>query len=157
MIPAQHALPARVHECTAAQIAVRLGAGEGAAGTIYVAIVFTNTSRVACSLRGYPGVSSVGGADGHRIGAPARRDPPRGATVILRPGGVASAAFGQSEALNYPRSRCQPEPARGLRIYAPDQTRARSLVYKHLACSVTTAGDSSISTLVRGANGVSAS
>jgi hypothetical protein len=154
MIPATHALPAVVHACPADQIGVRLGAGEGAAGTIYVAIVFTNRGTTSCSLRGYPGVSSVAAPAGRQIGSAAQRSPARVLTVVLRPGGVASAAYGQAQALNYPRTRCRPLTARGLRVYAPNQTRARYLALKHLACSSTGVGDSVIRPVAPGATGV---
>jgi hypothetical protein len=154
MIPASHALPATVHACRADQIGVRLGAAEGAAGTTYVAIVFRNRGRTSCSLRGYPGASSVAAPAGRKIGSAARRSPARVTTVVLRPGGVASAAYGQAQALNYPRARCHPVTARGLLVYAPNQTRARYLAIKHLACSSTGVGDSVIRPVVPGTTGV---
>jgi Protein of unknown function (DUF4232) len=154
MIPAQHAAPALVRACRADQIGVRLGAADAAAGTTYFAIVFTNRGTTSCSLRGYPGVSSVSAPAGRQIGAAALRSPGRLVTVVLRPGAAASAAYGQADALDYPRARCHPVTARGLRVYAPDQTRARYLATKHLACSSTAAGDSVIRPVVRGTTGV---
>jgi Protein of unknown function (DUF4232) len=156
MIPAQHVVAAIVRACRADQIAVGLGAAEGAAGTTYFALVFTNRGTTSCSLRGYPGVSSVIAPAGRQIGAAARRSPAHVTTVVLRPGGAASAAYGQAQALNYPRARCRPLTARGLRVYAPNQTRARYLAIKHLACSSTAAGDSVIRPVVPGTTGVAA-
>jgi hypothetical protein len=40
--------------CRPAQLAGRVGGSTGAAGTIMLAVVLRNTSRTACSLRGYP-------------------------------------------------------------------------------------------------------
>ena len=71
--PAAHV--ASVPDCTPAHLTVTLGPSDGAAGTIYYTILFRNTGTSPCALRGYPGVSSVGGTDGHQIGAPARRQP----------------------------------------------------------------------------------
>jgi hypothetical protein len=153
MIPAQQAVPA-VAACRADQIGLRLGAAEGAAGTTYYALVFTNRGTTSCSLRGYPGVSSVSTPAGRQIGAAARRSPATVVTVVLRPGAAASAAYGQAQALNYPRSRCHPVSARGLRVYAPNQTRARYVAIMHLACSSTAAGDSVIRPVVRGTTGI---
>jgi hypothetical protein len=76
--------------------------------------------------------------------------------VVLLPGAAASAAYGQAQALNYPRARCHPVSARGLRVYAPNQTRARYLAIRHLACSSTAAHDSTIRAVVRGTTGVTA-
>jgi Protein of unknown function (DUF4232) len=135
MIAAQQAVPA----CHFSQLGVRLGQSSGAAGTLYVAIVFTNRGKASCSLRGYPGLSSVGGSDGHQIGAPAKRQPAgrRITTVVLRPGGVASASYGQADALNFDKAVCHPVTALGLRVYPPGSTLARYLPTKHLACSST--------------------
>ncbi|HEY1480079.1 MAG TPA: DUF4232 domain-containing protein [Gaiellales bacterium] len=123
--------------CHAYQLTVSLGQSEGAAGTTYLPIVFKNSSGVTCSLRGYPGVSSVGGDDGHQIGAAARRDPGSVRTIVLRSGASASATYGQVQALNYPKACCHPQSARGLRVYAPNVTAARYVPFKHLACSAT--------------------
>ena len=56
MVAAQQAV---VAPCHFSQLGVRLGEHNGAAGTEYVAIVFTNRGSTSCSLRGYPGLSSV--------------------------------------------------------------------------------------------------
>ncbi len=139
MIAVQQAVHVVAPACRPSQLGVRLGQHSGAAGTLYVAIVFTNRGSTRCSLHGYPGLSSVGGSDGHQIGAPAarQRNGRPVATVILRPGAVASAAYGQADALNFPKSVCHPVTALGLRVYAPNQTLARYLPMKHLACSST--------------------
>ncbi|MEO9175893.1 MAG: DUF4232 domain-containing protein [Gaiellales bacterium] len=136
--------------CHASQLAVTLGGSDGTAGTIYYTILFRNTSGTTCSLRGYPGVSSVGGADGHQIGSAARRDPKTVVTVVLRPRAFANASYGQAEALNYPKARCHPESARGLRVYSPNVRSARYLALKHLACSSTGVGDSHVAPLRAG-------
>jgi hypothetical protein len=144
------AIHAAVPNCRTAQLALSLGRSEGAAGTIYYPIVFRNTSGSACALRGFPGVSSVGGDDGHQIGGAARRQLGRPArTVVLVPGAYGSAAYGQADALNYPKARCKPEHARGLRVYPPNAYAARYLPLAHLACSAPV-GDSVIGRVVPG-------
>jgi hypothetical protein len=155
VITAAPALHAHVPACRSDLLRVRLGAGNGAAGTIYFPIIFTNTGAVRCSLRGFPGVSSVD-AGGRQIGSPARWDASvRVRTVVLAPHGSASVAYGQAEALNYPRSRCHPVAARGLRVYPPNETRPRLLISKHLACASTRVGDSSVRPVVPGVSGQS--
>jgi hypothetical protein len=64
---------------------MRLGRGDPGAGNIYYPLEFTNTSRYACVLDGYPGVSLRRG-DGSVIGRPADRTGARGAAVRLDPG-----------------------------------------------------------------------
>ncbi|MDX6568146.1 MAG: hypothetical protein QOH15_724, partial [Gaiellales bacterium] len=115
--------------------------------------VFTNGGSVRCTLRGFPGVSSFNAANGRQIGSPARRLPGAVKTVVLAPRASASAVYGQAEALNYPKARCHPVPASGLRVYPPNQTHAHLLISKHLACSATGVGDSSVGTVVPGVTG----
>jgi hypothetical protein len=139
--------------CHSSWLRVGLGRGQGAAGTIYVPLVFRNASRFTCSLLGYPGVSSVAGADGHRVGAPAARDhatPVR--RVVLAPGARASALFAEAQPLNYPRPRCRPVQTLGLRIYPPNQRAALFLPWRHLACS-TTLVTTRVRAVVRGTTG----
>jgi hypothetical protein len=123
--------------CRVVVLNVRLGPSEGAAGTIYYPIIFTNTGPLRCSLTGYPGVSSVD-AQGRQIGAPAKRVPPiPKRRVVLAPGGSARAVYGQAQALNYPKTTCRPVTARALRVYPPNETRSRIIALRHLACSRT--------------------
>jgi hypothetical protein len=122
--------------CTHAQLRLDVGRGDGAAGTVYRPLIFTNTGERACTLRGYPGVSSVAGPHGRQIGAAAARDPFVFARVRLRAhGGAASALYGQVDTGVYDRARCRPVRARGLRVYAPGQTAAFYAPLPHRACS----------------------
>jgi hypothetical protein len=147
-VPAQHEAA-----CRWDIVRVRLGRSEGAAGTIYVPIIFTNTGVGRCTLRGFPGVSSFDVASGRQIGSPARRVPAVVKTVVLAPKASASAIYGQTQALNFPRSRCHPVTASGLRVYPPNQAHVHLLLSKHLACSSTGVGDSSVGTVVPGTTG----
>src|ERR1700691_2918412 len=47
--------------------------GDGFAGGVNYQLELSNTSRHACSLYGYPGVSALG-SGGHQLGSAARRD-----------------------------------------------------------------------------------
>jgi hypothetical protein len=154
MLAAMHA---SVPDCTPAQLRVTRGASDGAAGTIYYTILFRNTSGTTCALRGYPGLSSVGGTPAHQIGAPARRQPVTHIrTTVLAPGAYGSATYGQTQALNYPKSRCYPVSASGLRVYSPNVYASVILPLKHLACSSATAHDSVIGPVAPGTKGSTA-
>src|SRR5262249_41350004 len=61
--------------CATSGLVVWLGldTGGGAAGSTYVNVTFTNLSRHACTLRGYPGVSAVDLA-GRQVGRAAARE-----------------------------------------------------------------------------------
>src|SRR5581483_3076809 len=52
---------AAVPACTAADLGawVAVSQSDGAAGSIFYPLQFTNLSRHACALRGFPGVSAV--------------------------------------------------------------------------------------------------
>jgi hypothetical protein len=135
---------APVPACHAEVLDVRLGRSDGAAGTIFYPIIFTNSGPVRCTLRGYPGVSSVD-AQGHQIGAPAERQPPATLrTVVLAPRGSATAVWGVPQALNFPRASCHPVTARAVRVYPPNETRSRILALRHLVCSSRAEGASVI-------------
>jgi Protein of unknown function (DUF4232) len=155
MIAVQHAVQVAAPACRFSQLSVRLERPGLAAGTAYYPIVFTNRSATACSLRGFPGLSSVGGSDGHQIGTPASRTTAGKpiATVVLRAGGVASTTFGQADPLNFPKAQCHPVTSLGLRVYAPEQTLARYVPIKHLACSTLASHGSFVYPLVRGPTG----
>lgn len=150
MIAATPALRAALPACRAEVLDVRLGRSEGAAGTTFTTIVFTNSGPRSCTLRGYPGVSSVD-VRGRQIGAPARRVADATVrTVVLATHGSASSVYGQAQALNYPKATCRPVTARALRVYAPNETRSRILSNRHLACSRTVSSASQIRPVVAG-------
>src|SRR4051794_23758382 len=95
--------------CTHVQLAVRHGSFEGSAGHFHWPLVFTNTSGRACTLRGFPGVSSVTGPHGSRIGAPAVRDRSRPVRTVrlAAHGGRATATFTATDVGVFPRSVCR--------------------------------------------------
>ncbi len=145
------ALPA---PCTHAQLRMHVGRADGTAGTIYHPLIFTNAGGQACTLRGYPGVSSVTGPHGRQVGAAAARDAFAFARVRLRAhGGTASALYGQVDTGVYDRTRCRPVHALGLRVYAPGQTVACYAPLPHSACSARVR-DSHVRPVVAGRRGL---
>jgi len=115
---------------------VKLGTGQGAAGSNYVPIVFTNTGSASCTLYGYPGVSLAGGSPPAQIGAAADRDPVSQAKQIsLAPGGTGNAVLRVTVAGNYPAAICGPTPATTLVVYPPNQTASVSVPYSTTGCS----------------------
>jgi len=119
--------------CGTAELTASLGPGNGAAGSTYYPVEFTNSSSAACSLYGYPGVSFVTAA-GSQVGAAASEDPVFSRRlVILGPGDTAHAALRIVDALNYPPARCDPVTVDRLKVFPPGQTGA-------LYISLTTTG-----------------
>jgi hypothetical protein len=136
--------------CPAMALTVSLGPGNGAAGSTYYPIEFTNSSGTTCSLYGYPGVSFVT-ASGTQVGAAAAEDPtyPR-MMVTLTPGGTVHAEIRITDAQNYPPSTCDPVAANQLRIFPPGQTSALYLGMTAMGCSNTSVQILSVQTVQPG-------
>src|ERR1700684_3271536 len=80
--------------CSTTVLRASVGTGNGAAGSTYYPLEFTNTSAAACTLFGYPGVSSVTGSGGSLIGRAASRNPAvTSQLVTIAPGGTAHATL----------------------------------------------------------------
>jgi hypothetical protein len=124
--------------CTYSQLKLKLGASEGAAGSTFFPLVFTNTSARACTLRGYPGVSSVTGSTGKQVGGSATRDTTHTVrTITLKArGGTASALYRHVNPENFDAKDCDKASARGYRVYAPNLTRALYVANTHTACRI---------------------
>ena len=109
--------------CLTGDLTITQGGSGGAAGSVYTAVDFVNQGPGACTLDGHPGVSFVGGDDGHQVGTSAARGSEEPlARVVLQPGGEAHATLRITEAGNFPPATCSAEAVRGLRVYPPDQT-----------------------------------
>jgi hypothetical protein len=116
---------------------LRISLGPGARVTTVVTrypLDFTNVSRAACTLAGYPAVTAyrgdgvqVGAAAGHDLSVAARR-------IVLAPGQTAHATLDAS----VPAARCGPVRATGLRVVTPGQTVARYVRRPLTACTAGT-------------------
>lgn len=126
--------------CRSAHLRVTLGPSEGAAGTIYAPLRFTNTGTAACVLHGFPGVSYVAGDNGAQVGPAAERDGAKGAPVTLAPHAVASAMVAMVQVRNYDEAACQPTPVRGLRVYPPGETASVFVPVDGTGCAKTPPG-----------------
>ena len=134
--PASPAVPAWPAPCATRDLQVKLGLAQGAAGSIYQVIDFTNIGTAICSLYGYPGVSLAGGTPVSQIGLAAKEDPttPR-KLVTLAPGTVGNALLRLVQAGFFPAAKCAPVNSRFLQIYPPNQTTPAYLSYKAQTCS----------------------
>ena len=129
---------AAVPSCTAAQLGawVAITQGNGAAGSVFYPLQFTNLSRHACAMRGFPGVSAID-RNGHQLGSPAAWDhvvPAR--TVVLAPGATAHTIlrYGDAEVTTAPG--CHPVFSTfELRVYPPGQRQATLAAFDLEACS----------------------
>ncbi len=137
--------------CHTADLKLTVGEGDGAAGTIYTPLIFTNRSDRTCTLYGYPGVSWVTGDNGTQVNDPFKRSEQRKkTTVTLKPGGTANAVLQQVNAGVVDDAECKPESIRGLRIYPPDETTSIFVSLPGQACSAKGVGLGSVWAIASG-------
>lgn len=131
------ATSARSDLCAAGSISGALTNQNGAAGSIYYTLRFTNQGSTSCVLQGWPGVSFVSSSTGPQVGAAATRIPGSDPALTLAPGASAGAALQITEAGNYGTS-CRATAVSGLRVYPPNQTASLYVAHSDHACANTT-------------------
>lgn len=137
--------------CATSGLSAANAGGQGAAGSDYIVIDFTNTGGATCTLYGFPGVS-LADASGSQVGAAATRDHTHAPVLVtLSPGAKANAVLRVTVAQNYPTGTCGPEAATSLKIYPPNQTGALSMPYKTTGCSKSAVKLLSVSVVTAGA------
>jgi Protein of unknown function (DUF4232) len=128
--------PAAVPGCTAGDLAVwvNLQEAQGAAGTFYYPLEFTNISGHACATGAYPGVSATGASG--QLGAAAARNPIYPGRVVTIPaGGTAHALLSYGDA-EVSTSGCKPTTASALKVYPPKSYTAISTFFDLPACTI---------------------
>jgi len=130
--------PASIPRCTASDLGVwvAVNQGNGAAGTIYYPLEFTNLSGHTCYLYGYPGVSALNHS-GRQLGSPANWASLRGARIVnLAPGATAHTLLAYHDAVVSTEPGCNPvNSAAYLRVYPPGQRSATLAAFSFAACS----------------------
>ena len=122
--------------CPTRSLGLKLGPAQGAAGSTYQVIDFTNVSHATCTLYGYPGVSLAGGKPVTQIGLPAAESHATARKLVtLSPGAVANAVLQIAQAVNFPAAKCGLVTAHYLRIYPPNQTTSVYLHYTSQTCA----------------------
>ncbi|QNS05686.1 DUF4232 domain-containing protein [Streptomyces xanthii] len=117
--------------CALGDLYLSMGRKEGAAGSLYWTIRFTNTSTTSCTLRGYPGVSALDTA--HRqIGPAAHRTGEHASTVRLAPAHSASAVI---RTTNGPLGGPCLRTGSYLRVYPPGSYHADLVPARWTICS----------------------
>jgi hypothetical protein len=122
-------------------------AGNGAAGSVYYNLYFTNLSARTCRLRGYPRVSAVN-LTGRQVGRAASRESVgKPTTVTLQREATAAALLRVVDAANFTASACHEATAAGLRVYPPGQARSKVIPFPFKVCSLTGVGVLSVRAL----------
>lgn len=136
--------------CTTANLDVWLNTtGNGAAGSIYYDLNFTNLSARTCTLYGYPGVSAITQA-GIQLGSAAGRDDAHAVSVITLTSArsakgletatshnTATVILQITDVGNFPAATCVPITAAGFRVYPPNQKESTVVPYPFVACERT--------------------
>ncbi|WP_051792018.1 DUF4232 domain-containing protein [Amycolatopsis jejuensis] len=121
--------------CKAADVTLSIGKGDAGAGSVYRPLLIKNTSNTPCTIQGFPGVSYVGGADGHQIGPAAFREGEKGAVVKLAPGQSAAADLQFVQVRNFDPAVCKPTDVKGLRVYLPQETASKFVADPGTGCA----------------------
>ena len=127
--------PSGPQPCATTDLKLTVGAANGAAGTIFYPLDFTNTSGSACTMFGYPGVAFVSSPGGSQIGAPANRRAAAAPTVItVTPGAAAHATLAVSDVLIGNNCKRQ-QQVNWVQVYPPDQFSALSAPLSRQGCA----------------------
>jgi hypothetical protein len=111
--------------CLTTDLRLTVGAANGAAGTIFYPLDFTNASTSACTMYGYPGVAFVSSPGGSQIGVPAGRGSNTvPALVTLEPGATAHATLAVSDVLIGNNCLHHQVQVHWVQVYPPDQYSA---------------------------------
>ena len=124
-----------VPECTKANLSAKYRGGDAAMSHVYGRIVLRNVSDETCFVKGYGGLSYVGGGNGTQVGAPADRTPSPTPKTVLAPGDKVRSAVAETSYAPYPRRKCQPTEVDGFRVYAPDETRSFFIEHPTTGCA----------------------
>jgi hypothetical protein len=152
-VPAAASASAAVPACTAADLGVwvAISQGSAAAGSVFYPLEFTNLSRHACSMDGYPGVSAMSRADTQQGSAASRYPDGTPRTVVVAAGATAHAQLVWSDAEVYTAPDCHPtSDVATLRVYPPGQRSATSAMFSLEACTRPGASFMSVGPIVPG-------
>jgi hypothetical protein len=133
--------------CTTSDLVVWMNTtGNGAAGSSFYSLNFTNLSSHSCTLNGYPEVTAIE-SSGIQIGSRAARDGVAAADRVTLMSARAPSAFRNMRATtatvilqitvaqNFPIPECRPVTAAGLRVYPPGQKASTVVPYPFIACA----------------------
>lgn len=124
-----------IEACRTGGTVVTLGPAEGAAGTVYRPLLFTNNGGRPCVLHGFPAVSYVAADQNTQLGPAAETEGEKGGPVTLAPKAVASATLALVNVRNFDPALCRPTPVPGLRVYLPGDIAAEFVALSGTACA----------------------
>jgi hypothetical protein len=123
--------------------------GSGAAGSTSYHLEITNLSGQACTLNGYPFLYAVNLA-GTQIGHRASFNQPKPVQITINNNKTAHAVLKIVDNLNFPKTTCKPTMAAGLKVFPPNQSRAKIAPFPFGACKSTSVQILSVGPVVNG-------
>lgn len=106
----------------------------GAAGSVFRKLRFTNLSGHSCTLNGFPFIHAVN-LSGHVVGRRAAFTSATPHKVTLKEDKTVKAELQFVDIGNFPASKCKPTTAAGLEVFPPNQTRPKVIPFPFGACS----------------------
>ena len=130
--PAAAAIPSR---CGTGALTAWLGIpGDGYAGGASYQLELSNTSRHACTLYGYPGVSALA-PGGRQLGRAAGRGPASASRLVTLGRALPTTCCSRSPTWpTSPPASCGESTAVALRVYPPGATRSLEVPFTFQAC-----------------------
>jgi Domain of unknown function (DUF4232) len=108
--------------------------GQGAAGSTFLPLEFTNVGHRTCTLRGFPAVTAIA-RNGHQLGpAAARSNLIKPRTITLAPGRTAHAVLQYIQAVATNCAIAKQTPAFELKVHPPHRTGANHALFGFETC-----------------------
>ena len=127
--------PSSTAGCATSDLRVRYADDKGSAGagSVMGTFTFTNTGSAGCTLRGFPGVSYVGGGNGTQVGQAATRTDDAAQVRTLAAGKSVTAALRRTQPGGYGDS-CQQTGVDGFRVFPPGSTASTFVAFRTTGC-----------------------
>jgi hypothetical protein len=122
--------------CKTSQLVIWIFNGQGAAGSFYYELNFTNLGGSTCTMRGFPKVFGVD-LQGKRVGLDFAHEPGKQKLVTLPGGGseTATATLRVVEAGNFSPAECHPTKIAGVRVVPPGQSASKVVPFPSETCA----------------------
>lgn len=134
--PASRPLAATAPPCKTSQLVIWIFNGQGAAGSFYYELNFTNLSGSTCTMRGYPKAFGVD-LQGKRVGLDFAHEQGKQKLVTLRGGGseTATATLRVVDPGAFSPAECHPTKIAGVRVVPPGQSASKVVPFPSETCA----------------------
>jgi hypothetical protein len=120
--------------CTTTNLAISVGQSQGAAGHIYIPILFKNVGSTPCTMGGFPGVAAT--TSGGQQAVQATRTSATATTITVPPGSFASAMLVATDVPSGTATTCPTYP--GILVTPPNTAKSQALSVQVPGCSAPT-------------------